>query len=139
MLSTNERSNYQELVFNLSLLCTIIFGSAFFNHWHKSYPKKLLKKKHDEGFELLQWYESDHFYYKKASTDFKVAIDKLEKQIKPQLSILKEQISKYDQLFMKSIKRQALSQFMIGTYTIPLTPEKEMGRTRAESILTSLN
>lgn len=134
-----ETFNYQELVFNLSLLCTIIFGSAFFNHWHRSYPKKLLKKKHDEGMELLQWYESDHFYYKKATSDFKEAFEKLEKQIKPQLSILKEQISKYDQTFMKSIKRQALSQFMIGTYTIPMTSEKEVGRNRAESILTSLN
>ena len=62
-----ENANYQELVFNLSLLCTIIFGSAFFNHWHRSYPKKLLKKKHDDGMELLQWYESDHFYYKKST------------------------------------------------------------------------
>jgi hypothetical protein len=134
-----ESVNYQELVFNLSLLCTIIFGSAFFNHWHRSFPKKLLKKKHDEGIEMLQWYDSGHFYYKKASADFKTAVEKLEEKVKPQLAILKEQISKYDKSYMKSIKRQALSQFMIGTYTIPMTPEKEMGRSRAELILTSLN
>lgn len=134
-----EKFNYQELFFNLSLLCTIIFGSAFFTHWHRCFPKRLLKKKHDEGKELLQWYESDHFYYKKATAEYVETHEKIEKDLKPKLSILKEQIAKYDQSFLKSIKRQALSQFMIGTYTIPLTAEKELGRNKAELLLTSLN
>ncbi|NOS93406.1 MAG: hypothetical protein HOP30_15915 [Cyclobacteriaceae bacterium] len=134
-----EKNNYQELAFNLSLLCTIIFGSAFFTHWHRCFPKRLLKKKHDEGKELQHWYEGDHYYYKQASIEYTVTQNKVEKELKPQLSILKEQIAKYDPSFIKSIKRQALSQFMIGTYTNPLTEEKAQARSKSETLLMSLN
>lgn len=134
-----ESFNWQELAFNLSLLCTIIFGSAFFAHWHKCFPKKLLKKKHDQGKELQEWYNSNHYIYKQACTEYAETSNKIENDIKPKLSVLKEQIAKYDLPFLKSIKRQALSQYMIGTYTLPLSDDKNIARNKAESLLTTLN
>jgi hypothetical protein len=131
--------NYQELVFNLCLLCTIIFGSAFFNHWSRVYPKKLLKKRHDEGVELLHWYESEQFSYRSASNKFNDTTERLEIKIKPNLQFLKEQVAKYDQNYLKALKRQALSYFVMGTQTMPVTDSKEKARVKAESILSILN
>lgn len=134
-----ENLNTQELFFNLSLLCTIIFGSSFFAHWHRHTPKKLLKKRFEEANELQRWYESDHFYYKSASIELYESLERIEKNLKPQLAILKEQISKFDPNYLKSLKRKALCNFIEGAHTIPLTEAKDLGRARAEQILKELN
>lgn len=127
--------NWQELIFNLSLLCAIIFGGAFFAHWHKTLPNKYLKKMHDEGIELDNWYESDDFEFKRACFEYDNSKEKLETVLKPAISNVKEVLSRYNEGHLTILIRQALTHFIMGSSRIPLTAEKEQGRIKAEELI----
>lgn len=131
----NIEENLSEFLFNLSLLCTIIFGNSFFAHWNKTSPKKLIKLKKEEANELLNAYASDHYGFLKTQNEINSAISRRDNVLRPAVNDLTQKLVVLSQQRLFQQARKGFTKFIDGAREGTATQIKLDNIAKAELML----
>jgi hypothetical protein len=126
------------IVFNLSLLSSLIFIAAFLSHLGIRFPRAYLKARYDEGRELLGWYSSDqykHVQKKEALKDLQESREALYARF----LVLKQKAEHFSPRRMPNELRRSCLEFLRGAQTPPLTNSKRRGADKARQWLDSVS
>lgn len=126
------------VVFNLSLLATLIFVSSFLGHVGVRFPRAYLKARNDEGHELLGWYSSDEFKYPSKMLAMREAQESRD-VLQNRLAILRQKAERYSSRRLPNEQKRAVLEFLRGAQTPPFTQGKQRAAENAKRVLETLN
>lgn len=136
-VATSAPSRVQDFAFQLSILSTLIFASAFFAHWKKKLPKALLIAKNREAKDLHAWYDSDEYQHTKLANDIRGLEERIF-NVKAQRKLLRDKFKSCSQKRLHTVMQQSCLAFIEGALTLPHTEAKKQAAQNGRKYLDTI-